>query len=82
MLQCVNGDQVGRISRGKPGDTHQSGNLTDCNVQCRTRHESRDGSQRDEVDNPPASNKPNEADDGACDDRQGRGYNVGWNAGI
>lgn len=56
VFQRVNDDSVSRSSRiEKIADAHQRRNLTNGNVEGRTCHESRDGGQRDEVNDPPAA---------------------------
>lgn len=56
IFQRVDDNSVSRSSRvEKITDAHQCRNLTNGNVDGRTRHESRYGGQRNEIDDPPAA---------------------------
>ena len=75
VLQRVDHDEIGR-SAGVEAfdfDAHQIGHLPNCNTDGRASDEGRDGGQGNEIDNPPTSDKANEADYGAANDCQGRG---------
>lgn len=76
MLQYVDDNLVRRLSLVEAGDAHHVDNLANGDADGRTSHEGGDSRERNHVDDPAESSKPHEEDDGACDDGQGRCYNV------
>ena len=74
MLQRVDDDLVRGVTSRKAGDAHQTGDLTDGNVERRARHKCRDGRQGDEVDDPAASNQSNGDDDASGNECGGRSH--------
>lgn len=66
VFQRVDNDSVSRSSRVKKiTDAHQRRHLTNGNVEGRTCHESRDGGQGNEVNDPPAADQADKADNRA-----------------
>ena len=73
MLEDVDDDLVCRLARAEASDTHEVWHLTDCDVDCGARHERRDGSKRDEFNDPSKAREAKEAHNSASDDCEGRG---------
>ena len=71
MLQNVDDNLVCSVSVGESSDSHQRGDLTNSDIQCRPSHVGRNSGQRDEVDYPATTNEPDEADDGTSNDGKG-----------
>ena len=71
MLQNVDDDLVRSVSVGESSDSHQRGDLTHSDIQCRPSHVGRNSGQRDEVDYPTTTDEPDEADDGTSNDGKG-----------
>lgn len=80
-LQSVDNDQVWRISRIDSADAHQLGHLSRDDVDGRSRHESANGRERDELDKPAEASESEKKNDGASDDGKGRCHNVTGNIG-
>ena len=82
MLEGVDGDLIRSLAIGEADDTHQTGQLSDGDVDGRSGHEGGNGGQGDELDDPPAANQTNEDDDGTSQDGDGRGHLIARNLGF
>jgi len=76
-LEGVNEDNVGCLASRETGNAHHGRDLAHDNVEGRARHEGREGGERDDIDDPPASDKADKEDDGTGEDRKSGGDNVG-----
>ena len=82
MLEDIDGDLVRGFAIRESDDTHQTGHLSDGDVDGRSGHEGGDGGQGDELDDPSAANQADEEDDGTSQDGEGRGDLIARNVGF